>query len=345
MQDNEVSKSIVNWYTLEKRDLPFRHSRDPYKIWLSEVMLQQTKVITMLPYYRNWIKKYPDIKSVINTSYQKLLKDWEGLGYYNRCLNFYNSLKIVYEDYNGQIPKDYMIFRKMPGVGDYTASAVLSIAYNKKHILMDGNVKRVFSRYLGIKNLTKYNLLKIIKLLKILIQFSNSNIFNQAIMELGALVCKKNDPMCYKCPINVNCIAFFRNNPQSYPKIFKKKIKPTLTYLSIIVRVKNKILIIKNEGRLLNGLWDFPILNFNIKYSFKYFLKEKINIKRKNTSLFELGFIKHSYSHFSMKVTYYEVFIDEIIELKEAHRWITKKEITNYPFTKIFFKSFKLISN
>ena len=170
MQKKIIIKEIINWYKLNKRELPFRFSRDPYKIWLSEVMLQQTKVITMIPYYINWINKYPNIKSVLSDPYESVLKNWEGLGYYNRCKNFYKALGIVNTDYKGVVPKDFKVFIGLPGVGEYTASAVLSIAYNKKYIVIDGNVRRVFSRYFGIKKLTENNILRIKNFLKNLIR-------------------------------------------------------------------------------------------------------------------------------------------------------------------------------
>ena len=147
---------MISWYAKNKRSLPFRMTKDPYKIWLSEVMLQQTKVKTALPYYNNWIKKLPTIESVSLSNLDILLKLWEGLGYYKRCNNFYKATKLVVRDFNSKIPKEKIQFMSLPGVGDYTASAVLSIAFNKPYPVLDGNVKRVMSRIIGIKTLTKH---------------------------------------------------------------------------------------------------------------------------------------------------------------------------------------------
>ena len=156
---------MISWYNKNKRPLPFRKTKDPYKIWLSEVMLQQTKVKTALPYYDNWIKKFPTLKSVSLSNLDSLLKLWEGLGYYKRCNNFYKATKLVVSDFNSKIPKEKSQFMSLPGVGDYTASAVLSIAFNKPYPVLDGNVKRVMSRIIGIKTLTKHNLERINKFL------------------------------------------------------------------------------------------------------------------------------------------------------------------------------------
>ena len=152
---------LLQWYDSNKRTLPWRENSNPYEIWISEVMLQQTQVKTVIPYYTRWIKKIPTIRSVARTDLNILLKLWEGLGYYSRCRNFYKASQIVEEKYNGNIPDSYSLFRKLPGVGDYIAAAVMSIAFNKNYPAIDGNLKRVISRYLGIKNLTKTNVVRI----------------------------------------------------------------------------------------------------------------------------------------------------------------------------------------
>ena len=154
MQNKPLVRSLLDWYEKNKRNLPFRCTNDPYKIWLSEIMLQQTQVNTVIPFYLKWIKRFPTLDSVANADYDIVLKFWEGLGYYRRCLNFHKASKIIIESHNGQIPSDYQSFINLPGVGEYTAGAVLSIAFNKKIPAIDGNVIRVVSRLKKIKNLT-----------------------------------------------------------------------------------------------------------------------------------------------------------------------------------------------
>ena len=143
--------SILKWYAIHKRSLPWRATNNPYKIWLSEIMLQQTQVNIVIPYYKKWINKYPTIQSVANANLDSLLKLWEGMGYYSRCRNFYNAANIIINDYNGKIPDDKKIFQLLPGVGEYISGAVLSIAFNKQYPAMDGNQKRVISRLMGLK--------------------------------------------------------------------------------------------------------------------------------------------------------------------------------------------------
>ena len=161
MQQNNFTLSILTWYNKQKRILPFRDIDGPYKIWLLEVMLQQTQIETVIPYFQKWISKYPTISSVATADQECLLKLWEGLGYYSRCRNFHKATKIVVAKHGGVIPDKWLEFRALPGVGDYTAAAVLSIAYSQPYIAIDGNVKRVMARILGLKNLSNRNMTRI----------------------------------------------------------------------------------------------------------------------------------------------------------------------------------------
>ena len=161
--NKNFTQKLISWYKKNKRPLPFRKSKDPYKIWLSEIMLQQTQIKTALPYYNKWIKKYPTLDSVAKSNIDDLLKIWEGLGYYSRCRNFHKASIKVFEDYNSKIPEDFDQFKELPGVGEYTAGAVLSIAFKKKIPAIDTNILRVMSRILGLKKRSKSNLNKIKK--------------------------------------------------------------------------------------------------------------------------------------------------------------------------------------
>ena len=182
--------SILKWYDIHKRSLPWRITNDPYKIWLSETMLQQTQVNIVIPYYKKWINKYPTVQSVANANLDSLLKLWEGMGYYSRCRNFYNAANIIINHHNGKIPDDKKIFQLLPGVGEYISGAVLSIAFNKQYPAMDGNQKRVISRLLGLKKLSKHNELRIKKKLKLLVNCNRPGDINQALMDIGSSICK-----------------------------------------------------------------------------------------------------------------------------------------------------------
>ena len=345
MQNNEVSKLLNLWYDRNKRVLPFRLSRDPYKIWLSEVMLHQTQIVTMIPYYNRWIKKYPNIKSLIKEPYDKVLKYWEGLGYYNRCLNFYNALKIIEKKHDGEVPKSYDEFRKLPGVGDYTASAVLSIAYNKNYILIDGNVKRVLSRYLGIKTLSKHNSLRIKNKLRQLMFCSNPGKFNQSIMELGAILCRKYSPKCISCPLKYNCKAFLIDKVLEYPKVPIKRKKPVVNFIGLIIVFKNQILIRKRKSALLQGLWEFPTIEGSSKNIIENFIKNifDLELRIKNRLIKKSGLIKHTFSHLIFKINFYELRIDKLPRTREGMKWVTALELKDMPCTKILYKALELI--
>ena len=345
MQNNEVSKSLNLWYDRNKRVLPFRLSRDPYKIWLSEVMLHQTQIVTMIPYYNRWIKKYPNIKSLIKEPYDKVLKYWEGLGYYNRCLNFYKALKIIEVKHDGQVPKSYDEFRKLPGVGDYTASAVLSIAYNKNYILIDGNVKRVLSRYLGIKTLSKHNSLRIKNKLRQLMFCSNPGKFNQSIMELGAILCRKYSPKCISCPLKYNCKAFLIDKVLEYPKVPIKRKKPVVNFVGLIIVFKNQILIRKRKNALLRDLWEFPTIEAHSKNIIENLLKNifESELRIKKGLIKKSGLIKHTFSHLIFKINFYELRIDKLPRTREGMKWVTALELKDMPCTKILYKALELI--
>tara|TARA_B100000886_G_C20421726_1_gene491915 strand:+ start:458 stop:1498 length:1041 start_codon:yes stop_codon:yes gene_type:complete len=342
----DIAFSIICWYNNNKRNLKFRSFRDPYKIWLSEVMLQQTQVSTMLPYYSNWLKKYPSISSVISTPYDDILKSWEGLGYYKRCLNFYKALKIVHNHYSGIVPKDYNDLIKLPGVGEYTAAAVLSISYNKKFVLIDGNVKRVFSRYLGIVRLTKYNISKMKNFLYRLLLTTNSGTFNQAIMEIGALVCTRYNPKCNSCPLKSNCKAHLRKSPYSYPEKKGKRQLKIKNFFAIILKSEGKFLIMKSKKKLYEGLWHLPMIETNdieiFKIKLKLLLNEKV-LSSKKYPLVKSGELIHVLTHFKLKISYYSLDCDYFSSKRDYFKWISKPEIDKYSFPKLFFKSLKFI--
>ena len=348
MQTNRITKKILNWYSQNKRQLPFRCTKDPYKIWISEIMLQQTQVSTVIPFYEKWINKFPTLQSVAKSKSDILLKSWEGLGYYRRCDNFHMACKIIVENHNGVIPSDYDTLKSLPGVGDYTAGAVLSIAFGKGISAIDGNVTRVISRLYGIKNLTIFNKLKIKNYVLSLIPPSNPGDFNQSLMELGALICSPRNPTCRTCPISFNCKAFHSTYPDQYPKKVKKKSIPHYNVVIAIIWRKNKFYIQKrNIESMLGGLWEFPggkvKKNESLKEALKRELKEEVNftpkIKKKIIS------VNHSYSHFSITMhCYYCIEFESKIIPKDPSKWISNNEIDKYSFPKANHKIFNFLN-
>jgi A/G-specific adenine glycosylase len=347
MENKLFYKSLLDWYQIHKRSLPFRDVEDPYKIWLSEIMLQQTKVSTVIPYYRKWIFKYPNISSVANSDLEDLLKMWEGLGYYNRCRNFHKASKVICDQHKGYIPDDWTSFISLPGVGEYTASAVLSIAFGKKYAVLDGNVKRVMFRQLGFKKSSTQNMKRVKNRLKKLIPDFKPGDFNQSMMELGATICFPRNPKCGNCPISSSCIGFKNRKPEAYPTKNKKSVIPEYHFISGFLWDGENFLIRKRETNLmLGGLWEIPNFKINVDeepiLTFVKKVKKDLHLDIKMKE--KLGEVKHRYSHFSVLVSVYSCKIINKESLnKEKQKLIIPREIASFPFSNVNHKIFSLM--
>ncbi len=342
----KIVDPILYWYNNEKRYLPFRLTKNPYKIWLSEIMLQQTQVKIAIPYYKRWLKYFPNIKSVAKTDLNSLLKLWEGLGYYNRCRNFYRAAKIVENKFGGVIPDDWENFISLPGVGEYTSAAVLSIAFNKPYSVLDGNVKRVMCRILGIKNFTINNKVRIKKNLNKMIPKDRPGDFNQSLMELGALVCTPKNPSCAVCPIKSFCMAYKKGNPQNFPEPIINKKPPHYVVVAGLIWRKNRFYIQKRKNtNMLPGLWEFPggkVKNTEtLKEALNREIKEECGISPliKN----KIAAIEHSYSHYTITLHLYHCKEKNKIKKQIDTKWITPSEIDEIPFPKANHKLFSIL--
>ena len=348
MQIKIDSNALIYWYNNNKRKLPFRSTIDPYKIWVSEIMLQQTQMKTVIPFYERWVNKLPTIESVSKSNIDDLLKLWEGLGYYRRCQNFYQASKIIVHKYEGCIPSDYDSFKALPGVGDYTAGAVLSISFGIPIPAIDGNVKRVMARLYGFKNLTKYNEAIIHKVISRTLKNLKPSDFNQGLMELGALICTPEAPKCFKCPLSKNCKGYQSDNPTNYPKRKAKNPIPHFNVVTAIIwRGETFYIQKRSEYNMLGGLWEFPggkvEKGETLELALLRELKEECNfnarILKKATS------IKHRYSHFSitMHCYYCEEKNDKIGSITNS-KWIKKNQINQYSFPKANHKIFNFLN-
>ena len=344
-----ITASILDWFVKSKRDLPFRNTKDPYLVWLSEVMLQQTQVKTAIPYYKKWIKKYPSIRSVAHAKESELLKCWEGLGYYARCRNFHKSARIIVKYYDGFVPNNWDKFRSFPGVGDYTAAAVLSIAFKQPFPAIDGNVRRVMARILGYRKLSKRNMNIIQSTLCKWIHTTEPGDFNQAMMDLGACVCFPTNPACMHCPVNYYCKAFSSGNPMNYPLKNKHKKIPDHTFVAGIIWQGDQFFIQKRySSGMLGGLWEFPGGKVESGESLVVALKQKIKEKcgTETKIIKQVGSINHAYSHFSITLYLYHCKTNgELLKPKQRHQWITPGEIKKYAFPKANHKLFAILNN
>ncbi len=284
------SNKLINWYQENKRDLPWRNTNDAYIIWLSEIILQQTRVDQGLAYFNNFIEKFPTVKSLASASEKKVLNLWQGLGYYSRARNLHYTAKLICDKYNGSFPKNYDEILQLKGIGEYTAAAISSFSFNLCYPAIDGNVYRVLSRVFGVKDAIDSGKGKKIfkKLAKELIDKKNPGIYNQAIMEFGALQCKPKSPDCDSCPFILECYAY-KNNLIHLLPVKDKKIKQRNRYFNYLVFIENERIYLKqrSEKDIWIGLYDFPLIEttqsidtfekLNPSNQNNYTLKEKSN--------------------------------------------------------------------
>lgn len=255
------STALVSWFREHQRDLPWRRDYAPYGIWVSEMMLQQTQVATVLPYYNRWMKRLPDVKSLAEASEEVVLKLWEGLGYYSRARNLHKAAHKILQEYGGAIPTTVEELIKLPGIGRYTAGAIASIAFNQEEPVVDGNVIRVLCRVHAWKDdpTTKTMQQQLWQTARAWIPSGQARHLNQAMMELGATVCHVHQPTCQLCPLHPHCEAGQRGLTESIP--LKKQRRKTIkqSRLVIILKQKDKVLVCKRpETGLWAGLWEFP---------------------------------------------------------------------------------------
>jgi A/G-specific adenine glycosylase len=248
------------WFNQNQRDLPFRLNKDPYRVWISEIMAQQTQIDTMIPYYERWMIKWPTIKALSEASENDLLKAWEGLGYYTRVRNIHKAAQqLSQNDYI--FPTELDKIRALPGIGSYTAAAIASICFETKCVAIDGNVNRVVSRLYEFKDeLGSPALLnKVSKKMEDWMSSATPSIFTQAMMELGALVCTTKNPKCALCPLNEDCLSYKNLNTQDYPNKKLTKKKPEHRKIILLMKHKDQLALTqRHQDTLMKGYWRFP---------------------------------------------------------------------------------------
>ena len=324
------SNKLINWYNHNKRDLPWRKTKDPYKIWVSEIILQQTRIEFGIKYYNKFLKRYPDVKNLANTKEMDLMKIWEGLGYYSRAINMLKTAKIVLNSFNGVFPLEYEQLIQLPGVGDYTASAISSICNDELQVVVDGNVLRFLSRMhkidLPIESIKTKKYFK--KLGFKLIQDVKPGDFNQALMDYGSTICKPKKFDCNNCLFSIDCKAYNSNSVENYP-VKKKKIKLKDRFLNYVVIVTNdkKTQIKKRDSSgIWKNLYEFPLIETKVETSAKQISKE-LNLNLKD--LLSVKKINHRLSHQLLHITFFvykvDYKLDDLVEINN---------LASYPFPK-----------
>ena len=347
----KFSNTLIYWYLQNKRALPWRKSKHPYFIWLSEIMLQQTRVAQGLAYYLKFTEEFPTVFDLAKADESTVLKMWQGLGYYSRARNLHFSAKYIANELNGEFPSTYKEIIKLKGVGDYTASAIASICFNEPTAVVDGNVYRVLSRYFGIA--TPINSSAGIKEFKALAQSlldtKQPGTYNQALMDFGAMHCKPQNPLCDTCPFANSCVALEKKLTKELP-VKEKKIKITKRYFNFLV-IKtddHKTILKERKGKgIWQGLYQFPLIETkNISNQKEIVASEEFqNLFPAETtlSLFNKKEIIHKLSHQHL---YTQFWIVETSSLKEAS--ISWENIEDYPVPILianFLKEYRLKSN
>jgi A/G-specific adenine glycosylase len=334
----KFTKFILTWYSKHARDLPWRNQPDPYAIWVSEVMLQQTQVSAVIPYFTRWMKRFPDILTLSQASEGDVLSMWEGLGYYARARNLSKASRVVMRDYRGVLPADMNELRKIPGIGRYTAAAIASMAFGADEVALDGNIKRVISRVFNIRIPVNTNNGEktLLVLASRYLPAGRAGDYNQALMDIGATICLPKNPECGICPVKNICEAWNKNLQGSLPVLIRKPIPPTLVKAAAVVKRGRKVLIIQRQSNgLLGGMWEFP--SAQVKGNPSAELSSVINstYKLKVTSSKYLDTINHAFTHFKLTEHVFLCTLKKETKLLPGFRWISIDELSNYPMGKV----------
>lgn len=299
------SRAILNWYMINKRDLPWRNRNDPYSVWLSEIILQQTKISQGLPYYLKFINKYPTITSLAKANENDILILWQGLGYYSRARNLLKTAKFIVDELNGKFPSSYIKLIKLKGIGEYTASAISSICFNERRAVLDGNVYRVISRFYGIDLPVNNHLGKkfYMDYAQKLAPKKSCGDYNQGIMDFGSLICKPKLPLCDKCMLAKDCIASKLKKTNYFPVKLKKN-SPKIIHFNYLVLLdsNHKTCINKIENGIWKNLFHFPMVESKKELNRTQLLsnekvKSTASLSNSEIILFNSNPIIHKLSH------------------------------------------------
>lgn len=332
-----ISQSLIIWYNNNKRELPWRNTKDPFIIWLSEIILQQTRVDQGLSYFYTFVDNFNTIESLAAASEQEILKHWQGLGYYSRARNLHKTAKDIVEKYDGKFPDTYNELTRLKGIGDYTASAILSFSFNKTYPVLDGNVKRVISRLYNIQEAVNKpkTVRKLKAILEEIIDKKNPGIFNQAIMEFGALQCTPQKPDCQNCPLINKCEAFLNKTVDILP-IKERKAKSINRFFYYLIIKKGSSILLNHriENDIWKNLYDFPLIEKKKNTEFQELIKEVNNyIPNSEYNIEKVSKqFKHVLSHQNLFITFIHIRTSQFPKkLLTSYNIIEIDELKDYP--------------
>jgi len=332
-----LTPRLLAWYTIHARKLPWRQTNDPYAIWISEIMLQQTRAATVVPYWTRWIQTFPDVRTLARANPTRVLKLWAGLGYYSRARNLQQSAREIMKNHNGQLPRDAPSLQSLPGIGRYTSGAICSIAFNLPEPILDGNIIRVLTRLFAIEGNPKSAETER-RLWALAGQFvtttTEHGALNQALMELGATVCRPRNPICSECPLKRSCTALRLGEPETYP-CGKKRPKMLKQHWRVLVIKDKEDFLIRQRpiGELNAGFWEFPTLESdNVRASANWATAlAGVPVKRPR----QLTTLSHSITRYRIQV---EVWRTDTQGSRPAGRWVSQSALSKLPLASAHHK-------
>jgi A/G-specific adenine glycosylase len=337
------TQKIITWFKTHQRDLPWRGNPTPYAVWVAEIMAQQTRLETMLPYFQRWMASFPTIEDLAAAPQQEVLNLWEGLGYYSRARNLHKAAQVVVNEFGGELPGKVKSLRSLPGIGRYTAGAIASTAFGLDEAAVDGNVKRVLARVFQVEEPvdSPAGERRIWALASEHLPPGQAGDYNQALMELGALVCLPSKPDCAQCPIQGDCQAHTAGHQAEYPRRKPKTKIPHHTVTAAVIQKGEHVLIAQRaQADMFGGMWEFPggkqEEGESLKSCLKREIKEELGVKIKVRE--EIGVFDTTYTHFRVTLHAFLCQLDrgtpQPIEVDDL-RWVTLDELDDYPMSKL----------
>jgi A/G-specific adenine glycosylase len=336
-----IQRRLLDWYDTHQRDLPWRRTRDPYRIWLSEAMLQQTRVETVIPYYDRFVERFPTLEALAVADEEQVLGKWAGLGYYSRARNLKRAAEIVVDRHGGELPRDEAALRALPGVGAYTAGAIRSIAFDQPAPIVDGNVRRVLARLFADRSPEPKETWRIAGAL---VPEDRPGAFNQALMELGATVCTPRAPACTRCPLGRFCAARSRGEPTAFPAPKQRRAPLEVRAVCGIVEKGSALLMLRRPARgLLGGLWEVPSSDGRSVDALIESIRDRTGVCADRAE--RVGTVEHLFTHRALEL---EVFR---LERREGRlrgrdgieaRWCTRPERGRLPLSRLMRKTLEL---
>jgi len=338
-----IAAPLLAWYDKNARELPWRSDTNPYRTWVSEIMLQQTQVETVIPYFERFIRRFPDLKSLASASQAEVLQEWEGLGYYTRARNLHKCAQLLCSEFNCQLPADLEALRKLPGIGRYTAGAIASIAFGLPAPALDANIRRVLARLLELREPagSRTGEKTLWEAAERFLPSTRFGDYTQALMELGALVCKPSAPACGDCPLRGQCLAYANGSQTELPVRALKPTVPHYTVTAAVIRKGEEVLIAQRPQRgLLAGLWEFPGGKLepgdaDLPACLRREILEELGVEIQVGAL--LGVYKHAYTHFRITLHAFACALlpGQLIPGSETVRWVQPTELPGFAMGKV----------